>query len=486
MPLRHAISSLLGWHFPPTGLVLGGILVAMLLSFPVRAAAAHDEKDRDRPRLPYGMMGLRHEDIDAYDSKAEPVAQASSALLVLNNAGWALIHKYFPKLGVESPGEEQRVHPDDRMDNRFLASFANEDSAFSPMPLLCMVWSLPEPALSGRLKALHDQLAPAMNVEDYSAWKLDDLRKAVGDMTTQAKTAEGTKYRAAKANLPFAQALRLYVMTLALLRAETKWADKADSPAPDMIDFTNRLRQQLPRQLREGQTTAMFLYRPGAFNHPLSKDEFEERADVVTMTRKGTTVELQQFPVYLTEDQKEWSPGWIRPDDEVNDSTLIARKFDHDWTRLDGPFLWFRGDQLNGAVTYRATVKMQPDEIVIEAERMIESRGAVKRVPRPADYNAALMTAFAPGVDTPAGLPDEFTVDPPSVALQVGNLKRLGPYFSNSFRAWCAYGLSESGLAPDGRTWVSVPKDPPRPGAPKAVQQENLPTVAATKVSVQP
>jgi hypothetical protein len=483
MPLPRTILSMLGWHFPRTGLVLGGTLVAMLLSFPVRAAAAHDDKSSDRPKLPYGMMGLRHEDVDAYDSKAEPVAEANAALSALNNAGWGLIHKYFPNLGVESTGEEQRVHPDDRTDNRFFAHYATEDSAYSPMPLLCMIWSLPDSALSGRLKALHDQLAPAMTVEDYSAWKLGDLRKAVSDMTTPAKTAQGTKYRTAKTNLSFAQALRLYAMTLALLRAETKWADKADTPAPDMADFTNRLRQQLPQQLREAEPAAMFLYRPGVFNHPLSKDEFEERADAVTMTRIGSTVEVQQFPVYLTEDQKEWSPAWIRPVDEANDTTLIARKFDHDWTRLDGPYLWVRGDQLNGPVTYRATVKPQPDTIVIEAERMIESRGAVKRVPRPRDYNAALMTAFRPGVDSPAGLPDAFTVDPPGVEVQAGNLKRLGPYFSNSFRAWCEYGLSESGLAPDGKTWVSVAPDPPRPGAPKAVQQGNLPAVAATQTA---
>jgi hypothetical protein len=365
---------------------------------------------------------------------------------------------------------EKRVHPDDAMDGRFFANDANEDAAFSPMPLLCVIWSLPASELSGRLKALHDQLAAAMTLEDYSTWKLDDLRNAVNSMTNSAKTTQGVKYRTPKPNLSFPQALRLYAMTIALVRIEMKWADKADNPPPDMADFSNRLRQQLPRQVRDGETAAFFLYRPGVLNHPLSKEEFEERADVVVMTRKATTVEVEQFPVYLTEDQKEWSPSWIEPEDERNDVTLVARKYEHDWTRLDGPFLWFRGDQLNGEVTYRATVELHPDEIVIEAERTIESRGAVKRAQRPRDYDPTLMTAFRPGVDTPAGPADALVIDPPRPDDQVNNLRRLAPYFSNSFRAWCAYGLSTSGLAPDGKTWVAVPPDEPRLGSPSSRQ----------------
>ena len=414
------------------------------------------------------MMGLRQDELDAYDSKAEPVASATAALMSVNLSGWQLIRKYFPKLGATGDSVEARVHPEDPMDSRFFAAYMNEDAAFSPVPLLCLVGSLPAPELSGRLKALHDAVAPAMNLDDYSAWKLDDLRKSVGDMTTPAKTAHGVKYRTPKSNLSFVQAVRLYAMTLALIRMETKWRGKTDSPPPDMVDFTNRLRQQLPRQVPDGKTTAMFLYRPGVFNHPLTKDEFEERADVVLMTREGSTVEVEQFPVYLTEDQKEWSPSWIELADEQNDTTLAARKYEHDWTRLDGPYLWFRGDQFNGQRIYRATVRFRPDEIVIEAERMIENRGAVKRTQRPRDYDAALMTPFRPGIDTAAGPADAFTVDPPKLDDQVGNLKRLGPYFSNSFRAWCAYGISQSGRAPDGKTWVSIPPDEPRPGAPNA------------------
>ncbi len=428
------------------------------------------------------MMGVQRQDIDAYDSKAEPVADATAALLAVNKTGWEVIRTYFPSLGMPAEKGEQRTHPDDPgpslkqrqkldsdsppTDSRFSARYANEDAGLSPMPLLCIVWSLPENELSGRLKALHQELAKAMMQGDYSAWKLNDLRKAVDSMTNPAMTVQGVKYRTPKPNLSFPQALRLYAMTITLLRMETKWADKADNPPPDMVDFTNRLRQQLPREIGEGKTTALFLYRPGVLDHPLSKAEFEERADVVMMTRKGTTVGVEQFPVYLTEDQKEWGPSWIKPADEQSDTTLAARKYEHDWTRLDGPFLWFRGDQLDGKVVYRATVKLSSDEIVIEAERMIATRGSVKRVERPRNYDPLLMTPFTPGLDTPTvGLSDGLTIEPPRLENQVGNLKRLGPYFSSSFRAWCVYGVSASGYTPDGKTWVTVIPDEPRPGA---------------------
>ena len=67
--------------------------------------------------------------------------------------------------------------------------------------------------------------------------------------------------------------------------------------------------------------------------------------------------------MYLTADRKEWDASWIEPSDLANDTSLVARKYEHDWTRLEGPFLWFRPDQLNGEVLYRATVKFQADEL---------------------------------------------------------------------------------------------------------------------------
>lgn len=432
------------------------------------------------------MMGLQREDLEAYDSKAEPVADATAALVTMNNAGWVLVRKYFPALGTESTEAEKRLHPEDPTNNRFLANHANEDATSSPVPLLSAVASLPATGLSGHLKSLHDEMAPAMVREDYFAWKLDDLRKAVEGMTNPMKTAQGVKYRTPKPSLSFVQAVQLYAMTIALVRIETKWTDKADSPPPDMTDFTNRLRHQLPRQIGDGEIAAFFLYRPNVIGHPLSKQECEERADVVVVKRKGTSFEMEQFPVYLTSDQKEWNPSWIELRDESVDTTLTARKFEHDWTRFDGPYLWFRGDQLNGQVVYTATVKFQRDSIVIEAERSIESRGAVKRVDRAADYDPSHITAFVPGIDTPATGLDVLAVDPPRLDDEVRNLKRLGPYFPNGFRAWCAYGLWTSGLAADGKTWVGVPAEEPRPGGPKGGPSTSATEASATKAAAQP
>ena len=459
-----------------------GALAVSLLACPVFGRASPKDEDLNRPKLPYRMIEPRQQDIDAYDSKAEPVANATAALQAVNKTGWEVIRKYFPALGPLLGGLEKRgtagnlgpalngrdsVEPSPPFgtSNRFRAGYVNEDPAFSPIPLLCIVWSLPGGQLSGRLKSLHDEIAPAMKLDDYSAWKLQELRKAVDDLTTRAKTAQAVKYRTPKPNVSFSQALRLYAMTLALIRLETKWADKADLPPPDTVDFTNRLLHQLPRQVPDGGSTSFFLYRPNVLNQPLSKEEFEERADVVALSRKGMTIEVEQFPVYLTENQREWSPSWIQPADLANDSTLPARKFDHDWTRLDGPYLWYRGDLLAGETIYRATVNLHSDYIIIDAERTIERRGEVKREQRPRDYDPALMSSFNPGIDAPAGPAEALTIDPPSIEEQTNSLKHFGPYFSNHFASWCRYGLTASGLAPDGKTWIVVLPDEPRPVA---------------------
>ena len=270
------------------------------------------------------------------------------------------------------------------------------------MPLLCMVWSLDESEVSGALEKLRRELATAMQLDNYSTWQLDALRKAADELTQPATSAQGVKYRAPKKNLSFRQALQLYAMTIALVKMETKWNGKTDNPPPDMADFTNRLKRQLPLKIPDGGMAALLLYRAMDNDAPLTKVEIEERADVVVMKKQGLRFEVQQFPVYLTADQKEWNPSWIEPRDEAKDTTLMARKYEHDWTRFDGPFLWYRPDQLNGEVVYRATVTVHPSEVVIEAERTILSRGAVKRVERPPDYDPSKMTAFTPGTDTPA------------------------------------------------------------------------------------
>src|ERR1035437_6238460 len=444
---------------------IAGTLVLSLLPGMAWGVPGQKKQNPDRPKLPYSMLGLHREDVDAYDSKAEPVARVTEALLRVNQTGWDLIHKYFPTLGRSSVGAEKKAHPEDPADRQFFASYANEDPSLSPMPLLCMIWSLPEPQLSGPLKKLHDELLPAMALEDHSTWKLDELRKAVDKWTVPATTAKGVKYRTPKTQLSFRQALQLYGMTLALIRMETKWADRADSPPPDMVDFTNRLKHQLPLQIPDGETATLFLYLPAGIGQPIAKGEKEERADVVVMKRNGATFEVEQFPVYLTADQKDWDPSWIELADEINDTSLVARKYEHDWTRLDGPFLWFRPDQLNGEDVYRATVKFQAGEIVIEAERNIEHRGAVKRADRPSDYDPGKMTAFTPGVDTPAMPADPLSAEPVVWPEQFNGLKWPVPYFSNGFRAWCSYGRWTTCRTDDGRTWVVVDDDRPCNGA---------------------
>jgi hypothetical protein len=37
-------------------------------------ASSKEKKSSDRPKLPYNMMGLGRDELDAYDSKGEPVA----------------------------------------------------------------------------------------------------------------------------------------------------------------------------------------------------------------------------------------------------------------------------------------------------------------------------------------------------------------------------------------------------------------------------
>jgi hypothetical protein len=69
---------------------------------------------------------------------------------------------------VEDKDREKKLHPGDPADARFLANFANEDPGYNPMPLLCMIWSLDESEVSGPLKKLRDQVAPAMTLEEYS------------------------------------------------------------------------------------------------------------------------------------------------------------------------------------------------------------------------------------------------------------------------------------------------------------------------------
>src|ERR1039458_10467358 len=71
-----------------------GTLILGLLPGSLWGVPAQKKQNPDRPTLPYSMLGLHREDIDAYDSKAEPVARVSEALLSADQTGWSLIHKY--------------------------------------------------------------------------------------------------------------------------------------------------------------------------------------------------------------------------------------------------------------------------------------------------------------------------------------------------------------------------------------------------------
>ena len=449
-------------------------ILTTCLSGLLSALPAQKKQDSGRPTLPYRMLGLHQEDLDAYDSKAEPSNAVTAAVISLNVSGWALIHKYFPAIGTSSAASGSRAATGDLIAVRYTANYANEGPGFSSMPLLCMIWSLPEDKLSGRLKRLHDELAPAMTLESYSSWTLDQLRQHVNELTEPATTPTGTKFRRPKQRLSFAQTLRLYTMTLALLRLDNKWTGKTDSPPPNMVDFTNRLQHQLPKPIADGATTIFLLYFPGATDQPLAKGDYTERADVVAVSRHGTEFNIEQFPVYFPGDTKEWSPSWITDADERNDSTLIARKFEHDWTRLDGPYLWYRPDLLIGQYIYRSTVTFTADSIAIAAERIIQRRGAAKRVQRPPDYDPSQMTAFDPDRDEVATPFSPFVSASPSALGQLNELKWPPRYFSNGFQAWCTHGRWDSGLAVDGKTWISVAGDTPRPGAPLPVAKTRI------------
>ena len=72
---------------------IAGTLVLSLLPGMAWGVPGQEKQNPDRPTLAYQMLGLHCEDIDAYDSKAEPVARVTEAILRVNQTGWDLIHK---------------------------------------------------------------------------------------------------------------------------------------------------------------------------------------------------------------------------------------------------------------------------------------------------------------------------------------------------------------------------------------------------------
>ncbi len=389
----------------------------LLLAFASLSAVARplpdDSNASERPKLPRYYTALDPISSNVYDIKAEPVARVAQALRAMHEKGWVAIAKYYPELGRFSDDAERRVSPGDFDDHRFFASFATEEPGRSPIPLISMIASLSPSEVSGRLAALRQELLKSTTLENYDSWQLADLNAAIEKLTESRTDVKHVKYRAPKTQLTFLQNVQLYAMTVALLRKDTKWVDWAQRtkaqghtmpPMPDMEDFANRLSHQLPVTIPEGATVSFLLYRPGDIDQPVAKGEFEERADVVSVKKTGATFTLGQFPVYLTADQKQWNPAWIDAKDEGHDTTLMARKYEYDWTRFDGPYLWFQHDQLNGSLAYEATVQFPQGSIVIEAERFVSRRGGVMRVRRDPKYDPSKMPSLALGAESTVDL----------------------------------------------------------------------------------
>jgi hypothetical protein len=346
----------------------------------------------------------------AYDSKARPSAEVIEALRDVTLKGWAVIRKYYPELGMVPEKAPGRVNPSNDSDNRFYATLATEDSGNSPIPLISMICSLDAAAATGRLARLRSELLPATQLPDYSTWDEASLRQAFAVLTTEQTTVKGVRYRAPRNALSFQQSVELYAILVALFGKNNKWQERqgenhrttAVAGLPDLQDFSKRLAHQLPIDIPPGATRAFLLYLPGwDLAQPVRKGEFEERMDVVRVQRRGAVFHLEEFQMFLTNDQKEWNPEWIEARAEAHDNTLSARKYAGSWTRLDGPYMWFKPDQFTGAITYRSTVRFEKGEIVIEGERFVRHRGDVVRTIRDPEYDPLKIERFAAGVRLP-------------------------------------------------------------------------------------
>ncbi len=371
-----------------------------------------------RPELPWGVTALNPIQIGAYESKAQAPTEALAALNEMTLRGWEVIWKYFPQLGVKSEEGQTSINPRDATDLRFYAAFANEDPGRSPIPLISMICSLEPGDASGRLAALRDELLADTKLDDYASQSLQRLREGVREMTLEATTVKGVKYRVPRKTLTFREALRLYAMTVELIARDDKWEKWQREMTkigygvpvlPDWQDLSKRLSHQLPVIIPPGSTRGFLLYRPGwDIARPISKLEYEERMDVVRVTRTGAIFRVEQFPIYLNNDEATWNPSWVEERDEEKDSTLMGRKFGEQWTRFDGPFLWPKRDQWNGEDIYRATVEFKSDTIEIKGERFVARRGAVVKTTRDLNYDPLKMKRFDGGEELP---PESLTVD---------------------------------------------------------------------------
>jgi hypothetical protein len=320
------------------------------------------------------------------------------------------MRKYYPRLGTLTESAPTRVNPSNDNDNRFYATLATEDAGNSPIPLISMICSLDASTATGRLAHLRSELLPATQLPDYSTWDAERLRHTFEALTTEQTTVKGVRYRAPKNTLSFQQSVELYAILVTLLGKNDKWQEWRDgtrkasavTPPPDLQDFSKRLAHELPIDIPPGATRAFLLYLPGwDLAQPVRKGEFEERMDVVRVQRKGAVFHLEEFQMFLTNDQREWNPEWIEAGAEVHDNSLSARKFAGSWTRIDGPYMWFKPDQFTGAITYRSTVRFEKGEIIIEGERFVRHRGDVVRTIRDPEYDPLKVERFAAGVRLP-------------------------------------------------------------------------------------
>ena len=402
--------------------VLLVVLVGLVAGSVALGGDSSNPNKPKRPELPWGVTGLNLIQTGSYDSKAQAAAETVGALNEMVLRGWDVIRKYYPRLGVKPDEGAQSVNPRDAEDRRFYATFANEDPGRSPVPLISMICSLEASDVTGSLKPLRDELLAGIKTDDYGVWSVEQLRKSVHALTQDATTLKDVRYRAPRKGLTFNQTVRLYAMTVELIGRDDKWLKWQQEvkkigygipELPDLPDFSKRLSHQLPVLIPPAATRGFVLYRAGwDIDQPVRKQEVEERLDVVLVKRSGATFQVEQFPVYLTNDQAAWNPTWIEPRDEVRDTTLTGRKYEMQWTRFDGPYLWPKPDQLTGGTTYRAKVQFKKGEIVIEGEHFVPRRGAVVKTTREPNYDPLNMKRFEGDGELP---PEALTADLPEL-----------------------------------------------------------------------
>jgi hypothetical protein len=157
----------------------------------------------------------------------------------------------------------------------------------------------------------------------------------------------------------------------------------------------------------------------------------------------------------------------------------MARKYEYDWTRFDGPYLWYQRDQLNGSLAYKATVSFPQGSVVIEAERFVSRRGGVVRARRDPKYDPGKMTSLALGATPPADLLSVELLDLEPVQPMAASHHKMLEYvfYRSEGREFLTYQTSatssSSFLYPPPEVMAAV--EPPR-------RSEPSPSVAAAPI----